>query len=394
MLFSKELLFDTKFDTKNIFVTIRTSLLLHNYTNADGTCQILLRISCNGTERLPLGLYVKPSCWNKKEQMVIEHNQELQDLNLLLKRELNKINDLQIFYRLSEIVPSVERIVRDYKNNIGFRDFNSFFKETLKQRAATISKSTYAKEDTIYNKLKNFRDKISFSEIDEKFFFDLRNHLAKKGNQKTTINGNIKVVKKYLRFASKFGVKLRIDLDDIVSGSTKGQKNYLNAKEVKSLYEYYNSSFITLNKKICLGYFLTSCFTGMRISDILNQQRQHLLKGYFQFIHVKTKKYQNMELNNTSLDIIRSCDELFVKFYSPKHIRETIQDICKFVGITKHVDYHTSRHTFGTNCILLGVSIAKLQILMNHSDPKETQSYMHLAELERNAKADALDNLL
>ena len=30
---------------------------------------------------------------------------------------------------------------------------------------------------------------------------------------------------------------------------------------------------------------------------------------------------------------------------------------------------------------------------MNHSDIKETQAYLHLAELEKNAKADLLDNL-
>lgn len=394
MFLAKELLFDTIVDTKNIFVTIRTSLLLHNYTNANGDKQILLRISCNGTEKIPLGLYINPKDWNPKKRLAFERNQELVDLNLVLKRELGKLNELQIFYRLSSIHPEINRVVRDYRNELGMNNFISFFKQILKERKHIISPSTYDKEESICNKLERFRKKIAFSDIDQKFFFDYRNYLAKIGNKKTTRNGNIKIIKKYLRFAVRFGIKLQIDLDEIVAGSTKGDKNYLNSEEIRRLYNYYSSDFIPENKKICLGYFLTSCFTGLRISDILNQNRSKLLKGYFQFVHVKTKKPQNMELNNTALEIIKSCEQLFVKFYSPKHIRETIQEICAFVDITKSVNYHTSRHSFGTNCILMGTTVEKLKILMNHSDIKETQVYMHLAELEKNAKADLLDNLL
>ncbi|MBL87235.1 MAG: hypothetical protein CMO82_11315 [Winogradskyella sp.] len=393
MFLSQELLFDTIVDTKNIFVTIRTSLILHNYKNASGEQQILLRISCNGTERLPLGLYINPKDWNKKKQLALESSQELIDLNLTLKRELGKINDLQIFYRLSDIRPSIERVVRDYQSNLGFQDFNVFFKRILDERKPTINKSTYAKEQAIHNKLKAFRRKIPFSDIDRKFFFDFRNHLASIGNEKTTRNGNVKVLKKYLRYAVKFGVKLNIDLEDITAGPTKGQKNYLNKDEIKLLYDYYTSSFITKSKQICLGYFLTSCFTGLRISDILNQKRETLLNGYFQFTHVKTGKYQNMELNNKAIEIINHCDELFIKFYSAGHIRRTVKDIAAFVGITKDIDYHTSRHSFGTNAIIVGIDKYKLQHLMNHSDIKETEVYIHLAAHEQNTKADLLDNL-
>lgn len=374
-------------------MTIRTSLILHNYKNASGEQQILLRISCNGTERLPLGIYINRKDWDKNKQLAIENSQEQIDLNLILKRELAKINDLQIFYRLSDIRPSVERVVKDYQNNLGFRDFVSFFYRILNERKATIKKSTFDKEQTIYNKLKDFRNKIPFSEIDRKFFFDFRNHLAAIGNEKTTRNGNVKVLKKYLRYAVKFGVKLNIDLEDVISGPTKGQKNYLNKDEIKMLFDYYTSSFITKNKQICLGYFLTSCFTGLRISDILNQKREILLNGYFQFTHVKTGKYQNMELNNKAIEIIKHCDELFIKFYSPNHIRKTVKEIAAFVGITKNIDYHTSRHSFGTNAIIVGIDKFKLQHLMNHSDIKETEVYIHLAAHEQNTKADLLDNL-
>lgn len=392
MLLAKEL-FDTIVDTKNIFVTIKTSFILHNYTNSDGKRQIMLRVSCNGTERIPLGLYADPKLWIPKKEIVKEISTTEADLNLLINREKTKINEIKIFYKLSGKSPSLHSFVRDFKNDMSFGNFLKFFEHVLKERRSTIDASTYAKEQTILNKLKEFRNPILFTDIDERFFFELRNHLAKIGNKKTTRNGNIKIIKKYIRFAVKFGVKLNIDVDDIKSGTTSGDKTYLNQHEVQLLYKYYFSEFISENRKLAIGYFLFSCFTGLRFSDLQNQQRSKLLRGYFHFKHVKTKKTQNMQLNKKAIAIIEHCPELFTKHYTNNHTRNLVQDTCKFLEIDKKVDYHTSRHTFGTNCILMGIPVVKLKILMNHSDMRETQVYVHLAELEKNAKADLLDNL-
>ena len=392
MLLAKDL-FDTIVDTKNIFVTIKTTFILHNYTNSDGKRQIMLRVSCNGTERIPLGLYVDPKLWLPKKEVAREASEDEADLNLLINREKSKINEIKIFYKLARKAPNLNNFVRDFKNDMSFGNFLKFFQHILKERRATIDRSTYAKEQTILNKLKAFRDPVLFTDIDEKFFFDLRNHLASIGNQKTTRNGNIKIIKKYLKFAVKFGVNLNVDLEDIKSGSTAGDKIYLNKHEVELLHNYYFSDFISHNRKLAVGYFLFSCFTGLRFSDLQNQKRHALLKGFFHFTHVKTKKPQSMQLNKKAMAIVDHCPDLFIKHYSNNHTRRLVQETCRFLEIDKKVDYHTSRHTFGTNCILMEIPVVKLKILMNHSDLKETQVYVHLAELEKNAKADLLDNL-
>jgi len=353
----------------------------------------MLRVSCNGTERIPLSLYADPKLWNAEKEIVKEVSSEEADLNLLINREKTKINEIKIFYKLSRRTPTLKNFVRDFKNDMSFGNFIKFFGHVLQERKPTIDNSTYAKEKTILNKLKAFRSSILFTEIDERFFFDLRNHLAKIGNAKTTRNGNIKIIKKYIRYAVKFGVKLNMDLDDIKSGPTAGDKIYLNQHEVELLYKYYFSDFISSNRKLAVGYFLFSCFTGLRFSDVQNQKRDKLQRGYFHFTHVKTKKTQNMQLNNKALAIVDHCPELFTRHYSNNHTRNLVQETCRFLEIDKKMDYHTSRHTFGTNCILMGITVVKLKILMNHSDLKETQTYVHLAELEKNAKADLLDNM-
>ena len=162
----------------------------------------MLRVSCNGTERIPLGLYVDPKLWLPKKEMLREVSSEEADLNLLINREKTKVNEIKIFYKLARKTPTLESFVRDFKNDMSFGNFLKFFKYVLQERKSTIDASTYAKENTILNKLTEFRSPILFTDIDERFFFDLRNYLAKKGNKQTTRNGNIKVIKKYLRFAT------------------------------------------------------------------------------------------------------------------------------------------------------------------------------------------------
>ena len=192
----------------------------------------------------------------------------------------------------------------------------------------------------------------------------------------------------------KYGFPLAVSIDDIKAGSTKGQKNYLNADEIKKCSSYYFSECIPYNHKVALGYFLFSCFTGLRFSDVMQQERRFLKDGSFTFKHVKTGKNQTVKLNKTAIKIYESCEDLFVKKFSNNHTRDLVQQICAFLQINKKIDYHMSRHSFGTNYIMLGGDVTRLQQLMNHSDIRETMTYVHLAELEKNAESDLMDQLI
>lgn len=387
--------FDTRIDTLKIFVPMTVSFKKRNYVNRDGLSPIYLHVSSNGDRaRIHLDIWVKPQYWNQNKQCLVGPAEEIEIENLLIDNIKSKVTEIKTFYKLSGLDLTKDEFLKEFKNNLPRTNFVSYFRKRLEDRSGLIENSTWKKEEAIWNKLQEWQPEIYFKNIDDSFFDDFRAWLAKKGNNKTTRNANVKVVKKYLTYAVKSGVKLRIDLDGVVCGPTKGHKTYLNSSEVQKLFDYYYSSHITPTHKLCLGYFLFSCFTGLRASDIHNQTRPNILKGYFSFVHVKTKKQQIIRLNQRALSIANECPELFVKFYSKGHIRRTVQEICKFFGISKKVDYHTSRHTFGTNFILLGGEVTKLMILMNHSDIKETMIYVHLAELEKNAEADIMDRLV
>lgn len=387
-------LFDTRIDTLKYIVPMTTNFKLRNYINKDGLSPIYMHVNCNSKrERISLDISVDPKHWCATTQVLKGPKEIVYDDNLMLEHIKSKINNIKVFFRLQNKILTLDSFLYEFKNELPRANFVKFFKTMLDDRKSTISKGTYKKELAIYRKLQVFQPEIIFHNMDLTFFDSFRNYLGRLGNNKVTRNGNIKIIKKYLRYARKHGVTLPFEIDDVKAGPTKGDKKYLNQKEVSKCMDYYFSSFIAPNHKLALGYFLFSCFTGLRFSDTMAQQRHFVLQGSFTFTHVKTGKPQVIKLNQTALGIVKACEDLFIKQYSNNQARNIIKQICGFMQINKDVDYHTSRHTFGTNYIMLGGDVTRLQILMNHSDIRETMTYVHLAELERNAESFLMDNL-
>ena len=59
----------------------------------------------------------------------------------------------------------------------------------------------------------------------------------------------------------------------------------------------------------------------------------------------------------------------------------------KEAGITKHVTYHVSRHTFATMLLTLGADLYTVCKLLGHTDVKTTQIY---AKIINKKKDDAI----
>ncbi|QQY83363.1 site-specific integrase [Tamlana sp. s12] len=367
---------------------------LRKDVNKAGKAPVYLHVtSKRKRKRIHLDLYVDPNMWDKEQACLVGPKHVVSDTNLILDNIKSKITDIRTVYKLSSKTLTIDSFIDEFTNEMPRLNFVSFFNRVLEDRKNTISVATYAKERSIYTKLKSYKKEILFCDIDNYFFLKFRNHLAGIGNNHATRNGNVKVLKKYLRIATKMGIKLGIDLDDISVGPTTGNRTYLTSYEVKSLWLYFCSSYIPKNLKIMLGYFLFSCFTGLRISDVLNIKRPLLKHGTYTFTHVKTKKQQVIHLNEKTKDILNRCPELFEIFYSESHINDNLKSIATLVSINKNISFHVARHTFATNFILLGGNVVKLQQLLNHSDIKDTMVYVHLAEAERNTEINLLDKL-
>jgi len=69
------------------------------------------------------------------------------------------------------------------------------------------------------------------------------------------------------------------------------------------------------------------------------------------------------------------------------------QNAAKRAGIEIGVHPHMLRHCFGTHLLEAGADLRTIQILMGHSDLKETTIYLHLSQRHLHATASPLDAL-
>ena len=387
--------FDTRSFSKKLHVAVKYTFVLRALDSNPKISSIYLVLTGSGKrERINLDLRILTNEWKSESQCLVKNSKANQDLNLYLKSITKQIIDIEIIYRLSNgfLTPSILR--SELKSGIPSADFVAFFKKSLGLRSECVNTGTYDRHHSIYLKLKNWREQILFTEIDFKFFEDYKLYYRKKGNCETTLNGNVASIKKWLNVAVKSGIKLRINLSEIKPGPTRGNRTSLTAKELKIVMVYYFDEFTSSHDKLVCGYFLFSCMTGLRISDVQKTTRKSLNENYVSFTSTKTNKDQSIVLNNTAKKIIEHYEPLFNYKISDQKINSSLKKIVAKLKIDKNVSFHVARHTFATTFLRAGGSVEKLQLLLGHSNINETMIYVHILASEANKDIMLLDDFL
>ena len=184
-----------------------------------------------------------------------------------------------------------------------------------------------------------------------------------------------------------------MNLDEIKVGSTKGNRTSLTTAELKRCAGYYFSPYISDSYRLILGYFLVSCMTGLRISDIQGLRRNNFVDNYISFVSKKTKKDQTIQMNMKAREILEHEPLLFEKKFVDQHINDELKKIMAVLKIYKKVTFHVGRHTFATSFLRAGGQIEKLQLLLGHSDINQTMIYSHIVQADANAEIFLIDSL-
>ena len=78
---------------------------------------------------------------------------------------------------------------------------------------------------------------------------------------------------------------------------------------------------------------------------------------------------------------------------SDKVVWYACREAAQRAGIRKELHQHTLRHCFATHLLEAGADLRTIQILLGHSDLKETTIYLHVSRRHLNATASPLDAL-
>ncbi len=148
--------------------------------------------------------------------------------------------------------------------------------------------------------------------------------------------------------------------------------------------------------------FLFSCVTGLRWSDVQKATWDDINKtdhGYrIIFKQQKTRKQQYLDLPADAIQFMgtytKPSERIFKGLKYSAYINVALQQWVLRAGITKHITFHSARHTFAVRMLTHGIDIYTVSKLLGHSELKTTQIYADIIESKRIEAMHSLPSIL
>lgn len=148
--------------------------------------------------------------------------------------------------------------------------------------------------------------------------------------------------------------------------------------------------------------FLFSCLTGLRSSDILKMTWKEVGKyGDFTritFAQKKTKEQEYLDISADAASLLgergNPNDLVFGDFKLDHYSRNELRAWAMDAGISKHIVFHTGRHTFAVIMLELDTDIYTLQKLLGHRELRTTQRYAEVLDKKKQEAIARIPSLL
>lgn len=183
----------------------------------------------------------------------------------------------------------------------------------------------------------------------------------------------------------------------------------LAAKSKNIYYEESQREYLTLEKlnklastpcdsPILKRAALFSALTGLRHSDIKPLKWKDLVKDQehyrILFTQQKTKGIEYMPISDQAYQL---CGErgdsdrlIFEGLQDPSWISRPVARWVEAAGITKHITFHMSRHTYATLQLTSGTDIYTVSKMLGHKKVTTTQIYAKIVDEKKEAAANAI----
>ena len=150
--------------------------------------------------------------------------------------------------------------------------------------------------------------------------------------------------------------------------------------------------------------FLFACFCGLRISDIRALRWGNIThENGIDSVSLTMKKTGRPIAVPLSKEALKWLpvregweadeDKVFKSSLAQMVIRYHLNRWVKDAGITKHVTFHVSRHTFATMMLTLGADLYTVSKLLGHTDITTTQIYAKLVDQKKVDAVNLINNV-
>lgn len=372
----------------------------------NGYYPILCRITINGMAcAFSTNLSVKPSKWDNVQKRVIGRSREARQINNILDEIRFSIYEtyMKLRHKSEQVTPqAVKRAylgVGEVSNGVMkfFKQHNNEFKQMV---GITRSQSTLYKYRYVHNHLQNYISEryhsadLPLNKVNVNFVRDFHRWLI--CNARCSINTTWLYM-----IAFKHIITLAVNQGEIAINpfigyrlrSEQTHRNFLHKNEIKRLMkvEIHNST-----EALVRDAFIFSCFTGLSYSDIKALKSSDIMgEGGDMYIatqRIKTHTSLNIPISRIPTELIkryRSSNSQSSIFPLPSNYwcNNILKRLIGRTTISKHITFHSARHTFATTVTLSeGVPIEVVSNMLGHTNIKTTQTYAKVLQCVVNSE--------
>lgn len=308
--------------------------------------------------------------------------------------------------------------------------YKDWIYEWLLDKKNYIKESTYANySNNIFNHIIPKLGNYYLKDINHKIIQNFLLELSKTGNinnesglSEKTIKDICIIVKSSIKKAINDSLINHIELTFNYPKSHKEEKIYILTKKEQN--ELTNYALDNLNSRN-IGILL-SLYSGIRIGELCALQWRDIdfkkgilsINKTIQRIYIKDKELNitkiiitNPKTKNANREIPINKDFLYIlknnktnlqdyilsgtyKYIEPRTYRKYFEKVLKTNNL-KHINFHSLRHTFATNCISLGVDYKTVSELLGHSNVNITLNlYVHPRMSQKKKCIDLVSKVL
>ena len=382
-------------------------VLREDKLNKAGEAPVYLRITKERkTTYIALELRVKPQDWDAVHcQVTGSYPNKKRVNNYLLQRKAEAMDTVLKKETKSHSSEKLKKAIKGESSE----SFLKYYAKHLDKLEKTAKVNTLRKARSVYNKLEAYLGKrdILFDDLTVAFLKQYEAHLRDDlGNSVNTIHSDLKIFRKLIYDAIR---------EDLVSPernpflkfaleTEKTTKAHLTEEELDAIWALPLKEGSKQWHHRNLFVFAADA-GGPRISDLLQLKWANFSGTHIKFTTQKTNDMVSVKVPTRALAILqlyrketsKPSDFVFElmrpgKDYSDPwvlqqglaaanaHINQNLRIIAERAGISKHISFHSSRHTFATRALTKGMHLESVSKLLGHNSIKTTQIYAKIVD--------------
>ncbi|MDT0685885.1 tyrosine-type recombinase/integrase [Autumnicola psychrophila] len=267
------------------------------------------------------------------------------------------------------------------------------------------SKGNYDNWDAAQNHIEDYckKRKITFEDIDEEFVIGFKQHLNKKARTKSNVP--LSQNSKYAYY-NKFKAALKKAFEDgytrrnfatTVKAFAQGEtsREHLTHEELQAVAK------ARCKHPVLKSAFMFSCLTGLRWSDInkltWSEVRDEEDETRLIFKQKKTSGQEYQFISEQARELLgkrrQEKDLVFQGLKYGAHFNAEILRWCMRAGITKHITFHSARHTHAVLLLENGADIYTVSKILGHKEIRTTQVYAKIVDKKKKEAAYLIPKL-